>query len=52
MAVPLTEVKPLSKDEKMLEIVRLLGGEDSDEYAIKHAEELLKQAQEYKDAIK
>ena len=48
----LTKVLPLDEEQKTLEIVRLLGGEDSDEYALKHAEELLKQAKEYKNSIK
>ena len=48
----LTNVQPLSEEQKILEIVRLLGGEGSDEYALKHAEELLKQAKEYKNSIK
>jgi DNA repair protein RecN (Recombination protein N) len=48
----LTRVKALNDKEKKLEIVRLLGGNDGDEYAEKHAEELLKQAKEYKNSIK
>ena len=48
----LTKVLSLNEEEKTLEIVRLLGGEGSDEYALKHAEELLKQAKEYKNSIK
>ena len=48
----LTNVSPLDESQKTLEIVRLLGGESSDEYAIKHAEELIKQAKEYKNSIK
>lgn len=47
----LTEVKALNEEQKKLEIVRLLGGGDRDEFAAKHAEELLKQAKEYKDSI-
>ena len=47
----LTRVKALNDKEKKLEIVRLLGGNDGDEYAEKHAEELLKQAKEYKNSI-
>ena len=47
----LTTVKSLDEEEKKKEIVRLLGGSDTDEYAAKHAEELLKQAKEYKNSI-
>ncbi len=47
----LTKVYALSEEEKTKEIVRLLGGTDGDEYALKHAEELLKQAKEYKSNI-
>ncbi len=47
----LTRVHALSADEKTWEIVRLLGGQEGDQFAFKHAEELLKQAKEYKKAI-
>ena len=47
----LTEVKALNSEEKKAEIVRLLGGNEKDEYAFKHAEELIKQAKEYKNSI-
>ena len=47
----MTNVKSLNEEEQKKEIVRLLGGSDSDEYAAKHAEELLKQAKEYKNSI-
>ena len=47
----LTKVKALDVNEKKAEIVRLLGGTMDDEYAAKHAEELLKQAKEYKNSI-
>ena len=46
-----TAVHSLDKKEQISEIVRLLGGSDGDEFAIKHAEELLKQAKEYKNSI-
>lgn len=46
-----TNVSQLNQETQIREIVRLLGGSDGDEYAIKHAEELLKQAKEYKAAI-
>ena len=47
----LTNVKSLNEEEQKKEIVRLLGGSDGDEYAAKHAEDLLKQAKEYKNSI-
>ena len=47
----LTNVYALSDEEKTKEIVRLLGGNDGDEYAFKHANELLRQAKEYKNGI-
>lgn len=46
-----TQVRALDEKEKTQEIVRLLGGEEGEEFAVKHAEELLKQAREYKNAI-
>ena len=47
----ITQVQELDQEWKIKEIVRLLGGNDGDEYAFKHAEELLKQANEYKRTI-
>ena len=47
----ITRVHELNKELQIKEIVRLLGGNDSDKYAVKHAEELLKQAKEYKRTI-
>ena len=47
----ITQVQELDQEWKIKEIVRLLGGNDGDEYAFKHAEELLKQAKEYKRTI-
>ena len=47
----LTKVHGLSTEEKTWEIVRLLGGEEGDEFAYKHAKELVKQAKEYKKSI-
>lgn len=47
----LTRVHRLSETEKTQEIVRLLGGGDLDEFAEKHAIELMKQAKEYKKSI-
>lgn len=46
-----TQVRALGDDEKTKEIVRLLGGEDGEEFALKHAEELVQKAKEYKQAI-
>ena len=47
----LTQVHALDENEKVTEIVRLLGGTETDEYAVKHAQELLAQAKEYKKSI-
>ncbi len=47
----ITLVHCLDADGKRREIVRLLGGDENDEYAFKHADELLKQAKEYKNSI-
>lgn len=47
----LTRVHTLDESGKVHEIVRLLGGNSGDEYALKHAGELLKQAQEYKKTL-
>ena len=47
----LTQVYTLTEQSKIKEIVRLLGGEEGEEFAVKHAEELLKQAKEYKRTI-
>ncbi len=47
----LTNVHALDQEGKTNEIVRLLGGTTNDEYALKHAEELLKQAKDYKNSI-
>lgn len=46
-----TQVHPLDHAAQLSELVRLLGGNDGDEYALKHAEELLNQAKEYKNSI-
>ncbi|MBO5239888.1 MAG: DNA repair protein RecN [Clostridia bacterium] len=46
-----TRVHELNKEAQISEIVRLLGGNEGDEYAVKHAEELLNQAKEYKRTI-
>ncbi len=47
----LTKVIALDENGRKAEVVRLLGGGKTDEYAAKHAEELLKQAEEYKNSI-
>ncbi len=47
----LTKVFALDGDARQAEVVRLLGGGEKDEYAFKHAEELLKQAKSYKNSI-
>ena len=47
----LTSVVELNEQAQKREIVRLLGGSEGDEFALKHAEELLKQAKEYKKSI-
>lgn len=46
-----TIVRELSKIEKRDEIVRLLGGDKNDAYAYKHADELLKQADDLKKVL-
>ena len=47
----LTKVFLLDEAQKKKEIVRLLGGDGENEYAEKHAEEMLKQAQQFKDNL-
>ena len=47
----LTNVTILNSCEKVKEIVRLLGGEENDEFATKHAQELIKQAETYKKSV-
>ncbi len=47
----LTHVYALNSEEKRKELVRLLGGNDGDEFADKHAEELLNQAKDYKNSL-
>ena len=47
----LTNVFPLTEDSKLKEIVRLLGGEEKEEFALQHAKEMLNQAKEYKRTI-
>ena len=48
----LTKVYSLTDERKILEIMRLLGGNEGDSYARMHAEELIKQAQSFKTSIK
>ena len=47
----LTHVHALNDDGRKKEIVRLLGGSEQDEFANKHAEELLKQANDFKNLL-
>ena len=47
----LTQVHCLDQNGRLKEIIRLLGGSDADEFALKHAQELLKQADAYKRSI-
>ena len=47
----ITNVRALNATEKVQEIVRLLGGNEQDGYAVMHAEELLKQATAYKESL-
>ena len=47
----LTKVHRLDEDGRRMEIVRLLGGVEGDEFALNHANELIKQAKEYKHTI-
>jgi DNA repair ATPase RecN len=46
-----TQVLELDENAKTNEIIRLLGGNSNDEFAKKHAEELLKQSKEYKNTL-
>lgn len=46
-----TVVRALSNEEKLAEIVRLLGGDAKDEFAFMHAEELQKQAKLFKESL-
>lgn len=47
----LTKVLLLEEEQKMEEIVRLLGGDKQNEFAEKHAKEMLKQARQFKDGL-
>ena len=47
----LTHVHELDENAKITEIVRLLGGTEKDEYAVKHARELISNAKEYKKTL-
>ena len=47
----ITTVKKLNKDEKVDEIIRLIGGETTSSSAIKHAKELIENAEKYKKEI-
>ena len=46
-----TEVKLLGKNEKIDEVVRLIGGESGDETAKKHAEHMIEEADEFKRSL-
>lgn len=46
-----TMVQALDEKGKLNELVRLLGGNKQDEFALKHAQELLSQAQNYKKSL-
>lgn len=43
-----TQVTPLKESEKTTEVMRLIGTNEVSEFAYKHAEELIKEANEYK----
>ncbi len=47
-----TEVKKLNDDEKIYEILRLIGGNGESIYAKQHAEEMIKSANDFKKSIK
>lgn len=47
----ITKVYALDQQERIKEIVRLLGGSKEDSFAYKHAEELMQQAEEYKNSL-
>ena len=46
-----TTVKSLTIDEKVSEIIRLIGGEVDSDSAILHAQELISQAEKFKKSI-
>jgi DNA repair protein RecN (Recombination protein N) len=46
-----TMVKKLTEEEKVLEIIRLIGGSNDSESAVLHAKELISNANEYKRNI-
>lgn len=47
----ITKVFALSESEKIKELIRLLGGNDTTEFAAKHAEELLANAKSFKSSL-
>jgi DNA repair ATPase RecN len=47
-----TVLKELSKEDKILEITRLVGGETNSEFAIQHAIDMIEKANEYKNGLK
>ena len=46
-----TEVLKLSKEQKISEIIRLIGGDVNDETAIAHARKMISDADAYKSTI-
>jgi len=46
-----TEIKPLDEKTRLAELVRLLSGEVKSEFALKHAQELLRSAEIYKNSL-
>lgn len=46
-----TEVFPMSEREKLLEVVRLIGGDDSSLSAQNHAKELIEKCNKYKNSL-
>ena len=46
-----TQVFALNETEKVKELMRLLGGGEQDEFAQKHAEQLIKQAKSFKNSL-
>lgn len=47
-----TSVNPLTNEEKVTEIIRLTGGKPNDEISVRHAENMLEDAERYKKQIK
>ncbi len=47
----LTHIEKLDENARLIELVRLLGGDEANDFALKHAQELVNQACEFKNAI-